>query len=231
MTGADELVEIGRRHGSHKWSGHFYAEPYFTHIGQFRNQQISLLEIGVGGYDDPNSGGHSLRAWKEFFPHAKIYGLDFFYKAALEEDRIKIFKGSQVDPKTITEIMTQTPDGVEVIIDDGSHRSEHIIATFYMLWGHLKLGGWYIIEDLQTSYWPNHGGKLNADASALTSMNFLKGLVDGLNWQEIHQPTYNPTVFEIEITSISFYHNIVFIQKGRNIEGSTQVRENRISGV
>jgi hypothetical protein len=35
-----------------------------------------MLEIGVGGYDSPISGGESLRMWKTYFPFAKIFALD-----------------------------------------------------------------------------------------------------------------------------------------------------------
>ena len=96
---------------------------------------------------------------------------------------------------------------------------------------YVKVGGWYIIEDLQTSYWPNHGGKLHDLNSPLTSIGFLKSLVDGLNWQEIHQPTYVPSAFEQEITGIHFYHNLAFLKKGSNNEGSTEVAGNRIRGI
>jgi demethylmacrocin O-methyltransferase len=42
----------------------------------------------------------------------------------------------------------------ELIIDDGSHINEHIITTFKHLFPRLKEGGYYVIEDTQTSYWP-----------------------------------------------------------------------------
>ena len=228
---AGELKEIGVRHGSDKWVGHHYAAPYSSHLASIRQEALTLLEIGVGGYNDPNVGGHSLRAWKQYLPKAQIVGLDYYDKSPLQEERIRIYQGSQADPLALAKIISDFPLGFEVIIDDGSHRNEHVISTFYMMWQYVKPDGWYIIEDLQTSYWPNHGGKLHDVNSSLTSMGFLKSLIDGLNWQEIHQPTYSPSAFEQEITGMHFYHNLVFLRKGSNREGSTEVIGNRIGGI
>lgn len=36
--------------------------------------------------------------WKEYFPRAQIVSLDYYDKTALQEDRIRIYHGSQDDP-------------------------------------------------------------------------------------------------------------------------------------
>lgn len=230
MSDVEQLQEIGLRHGSDKWAGHCYALPYSAHFSAMRSSPLVLLEIGIGGYNVPHEGGHSLRAWKEYFQSSQIIGLDFYDKSELQEERIKTYQGSQIDPVAISNIIKDF-SRFDIIIDDGSHRSEHVISTFYTLWQFVKTGGWYVIEDLQTSYWPNHGGKLHETTSPLTTMGFIKSLIDGLNWREIHQPTYIPTSFDTEIASIHFYHNIVFVQKGNNDKQSTEVSANRIGGV
>jgi hypothetical protein len=53
-----------------------------------------------------------------------------------------------------------------------------------------------------------------------TSMNYFKTLVDGLNYEEFTLGEYAPTYFDRHITSMHFYHNLVFIYKGQNNEGS-----------
>lgn len=228
---AQELAEIAAARGTDKWGVHRYAKHYAYHLEYLRHQPFKLLEIGVGGYADPLAGGSSLRAWKDYFTKAQISGLDFFDKKALEEDRIKIYKGSQADPVTIAEIISNNRDGFDVIIDDGSHQNEHVIATLQMLWQYVKNDGWYIIEDLQTSYWPYFGGSLSERNSPHTSMGFLKSLVDCLNWQEIHQPTYAPSNFDNTLVGIHFYHNMTFLRKGINNEGSNFLENNRIKGI
>ncbi len=51
-------------------------------------------------------------------------------------------------------------------------------------------------------------------------MNFFKGLADSLNYEEIIRPGYIPTYFDKNIVFMHFYHNLIFIYKGKNNEGS-----------
>lgn len=53
-------------------------------------------------------------------------------------------------------------------------------------------------------------------------MNFFKALTDCLNFAEIPRTDYEPTSFDKTIVAIHFYHNLVFIEKGRNDEGSNK---------
>ena len=52
------------------------------------------------------------------------------------------------------------------------------------------------------------------------SLGFFKSLVDGLNYEEIARPDFTASYLDRHITSIHFYHNMIFIQKGLNKEGS-----------
>ena len=132
-----------------------------------------------------------------------------------------VYQGHQADPRIIAEI-TKFHGPFEVIIDDGSHRSEDVIPTLLMLWQFLSPNGIYVIEDTQTSHWPSFGA-----GHALTTLDYLKSLVDGLNWEEFDRPWYSPTRFDRELLGISFYHNIAFLQKGNNQEGSNLMDRNR----
>jgi demethylmacrocin O-methyltransferase len=53
-----------------------------------------------------------------------------------------------------------------------------------------------------------------------TSVNFLKSLVDCLNYEEFTLEGYKPSYFDRHIVGMHFYHNLAFIQKGDNDEGS-----------
>ena len=92
----------------------------------------------------------------------------------------------------------------------------------------LNVNGIYVIEDLQTSYWDIidgiHFGGSNDPKSEFTSMFFLKSLIDCLNYEEFNIKNYSPTYFDKHIVSIHFYHNIVFIYKGINNEGSNIIQ-------
>lgn len=191
---------------------------------KLRNRKLKILEIGVGGYDDPDAGGHSLRMWKHYFPTSSIYSVDIYDKSHLQEHRIKIFQGSQNDPVFLRNVVEQM-GGLDIVIDDGSHINEHVITSFHTLFPLLAEGGIYAIEDIQTSYWPELGGDSYELNNPNTTMGFLKTLTDGLNYEEIARKDYRPTYLDQNIISLHFYHNLVFIYKGKNEEGSNSAPE------
>ena len=220
------LNKLGEIHGTDKIIGHFYTQHYQKHFGPFRNKKIKLLEIGVGGYDNPELGGNSLRMWKNFFPKGRIYSLDIHNKSLLQESRIRIFKGSQVDFTFLKSMMEEvgTPD---IIIDDGSHINEHVIESFKFLFPYLKDGGIYVIEDMQTSYWESFGGDSIDLKNSNTMMNFFKCLTDSLNHKELMINGYDPSYYDRKIISMHFYHNMLFIYKDNNNEESNLLVNNQ----
>lgn len=215
------LHVLGQIFGTDKVGGHLYTTHYTTHLKRFRYKRIKLLEIGVGGYDNPHAGGRSLRMWKSYFLFGKIFSLDIYDKSPLQENRIKIFKGSQVDKDFLYKI-TDEIGQLDVIIDDGSHINEHVIETFKLLFPKVKDGGLYIIEDMQTSYWEDYGGDSKNLNNPKTMMNYFKSLTDSLNNQEFVIDGYEQTYYDKKIISMHFYHNMLFIYKGNNDEKSTK---------
>lgn len=221
----NDLPRLARLFGTDKESSHFYCQHYQEHFKALRFKNVNVLEIGIGGYDDPKQGGHSLRMWKAYFPNGRINGIDLLDKTPHEEARIRTFAGSQVDEAFLNRVIAEigAPD---IIIDDGSHRPEHVITSFKILFPLLAPSGIYVVEDLQTSYWGSDskisgdwGGSSDLNAPH-TSMNFLKSLVDGLNYEEFTLEGYKPSYFDRHIVAAHFYHNLAFFQKGINDEGS-----------
>ena len=78
-----DLIKLAMLSGTDKWGAHWYAAHYARHFQHLRRKQITLLEIGIGGYDDPKAGGGSLRMWRRYFPNAQIVGLYADHSAAL----------------------------------------------------------------------------------------------------------------------------------------------------
>jgi hypothetical protein len=222
------LEKLGLMFGTDKAIGHFYLPHYQKHFSTHKFKKIRLLEIGVGGYKAPNFGGHSLRLWKSYFPFAHIFAIDIYDKSPLQEKRISIFKGSQVDEVFLTEVLAKTGD-LDIIIDDGSHINEHVIKTFNILFPKLKDGGVYVIEDIQTSYWKDYGGDSENLNNPNTIMGYFKNLVDGLNHVEQIKSNFKPTYFDKHIIAMHFYHNLIFIYKGQNNELSNLVVNNQRS--
>jgi hypothetical protein len=215
-----DLPALAAWFGTDKWGDHWYARHYETHFRHRRRERLRLLEIGIGGYADPNRGGESLRMWKAYFPRAHVVGLDIARKDRLDEPRIRTVMGSQDDAGLLRRLsMTHGP--FDIVIDDGSHQNAHVIASFQVLFPLLADDGLYVVEDTQTAYWPAFGGAPPGTAHAPTSMNFLKSLADALNYREFPRgPDWTPDPLGAHIVGLHFYHNLVFIQKGRNDEPS-----------
>jgi 8-demethyl-8-alpha-L-rhamnosyltetracenomycin-C 2'-O-methyltransferase len=208
--------------GTDKWGPlHQYTPTYESHLRALRDRRLTIVEIGVGGYKDPASGGESLRMWKHYFPRAVIYGLDVVDKHVLDEPRIVTLQVDQSDPDALRAMVRRigVPD---VVIDDGSHISAHVITAFTTLFPLLRDGGLYIVEDLQTSFWPflfkGSEDDLNDPAYSLA---FLKQLVDGLHHQEYLRPdTWKPSPTDQTVRGVHFYHNLAVVEKGPNRDGS-----------
>lgn len=223
----EEKALVTRQGTTMEVGGHLYAPHYDFHFQPLRDRDITLFEIGVGGFDDRQAGGESLRMWKEYFLKAQIISLDYYDKTALQEDRIRIYQGSQDDPNILHKIHKEHGD-FDIIIDDGSHLCQHVIASFKILFPLLKIGGMYVVEDLETSYWKVTGGSSTDLNTTKSSMGFFKSLLDGLNHVEFELPGYMPTYFDKHIVSMTFYHNMVVIYKGENNEQSNVMVDNQM---
>jgi hypothetical protein len=222
-----DLKKLARLYGSDKWGAHWYAEHYEHHFRPLQKRHLKVLEIGIGGEERPNSGGASLRMWASYFPHGAIHGIDICDKSFLQGGRIKVFQGSQADAPFLKKVIDEigTPD---IIIDDGSHLNEHVLQTFQILFPLLAADGIYVVEDTQTSYWPDMGGSSDKGNASQTMMTFFKSLTDGLNYAEFIDPGYVPSDYDQHIVSMHFYHNLLFIYKGLNDEGSNRISHNEV---
>jgi demethylmacrocin O-methyltransferase len=216
------LTELAQKHKTDKWGTHRYTPHYEASLKHLRDERFTLLEIGIGGFKKEGSGGKSLRMWRDFFPKATIVGLDIIDKSYVAGSRIKVYTGDQTDPDLLQRIVNDHPD-LKVVIDDGSHVSEHILASFKTLFPLLPLDGIYAIEDTQTSYWPDWGGQVDPEATG-TSMHLVKQLIDGLNYEEFLVEGYQPTYTDTHVAAIHAWHNMVVIEKGANNEGSNRDR-------
>jgi hypothetical protein len=222
----NNLSKLALAFGSDKAGDHSYTQHYQQHFQFLRRKKLNILEIGIGGYGDSKRGGESLRMWKSYFSKSNIFGIDIQDKHFHDEYRIRTFQGSQIDDNFIMKVVDAIGN-IDIIIDDGSHYNNHVIESFKLLFPALSIGGIYVVEDLQTSYWTeiagiDWGGSKDLNAPH-TSMNFFKCLIDGLNYEEYMDHEYQPKYFDKHIVSMHFYHNILFIFKGKNDEGSNML--------
>lgn len=218
-----DLVALANYYGTDKWNAHWYAEVYAEHFRDWRDRPINLLEIGVGGFDDPHSGGASLRMWKAYFRNSQIHGVDIHDKTPIEERRIRVWQGSQADPKFMSRVFAGI-GRVDILIDDGSHVNAHVITTFQHCFPLLADGGIYVIEDVQTSYWPEYGGNPETFDDPGTSMGFFKRLTDGLNHTEIPDGSRARGPFDTTVRAVHFYHNLIILEKGDSTRPCRRLR-------
>jgi hypothetical protein len=187
----------------HKWSNYFAA--YEPHFAPYVGKSPLIFEIGV-------SKGGSLQLWKKYFgPGARIVGVDIDPTCALlEEEQVSVRIGAQGDQRFLETILQEfgAPD---IVIDDGSHISRDIHATFDVLYPAMKSSGVYVVEDLHTNYWADFGGGLYKPS---TFIERVKGLID-----EIHagrtRGSLLPTAFTSTLQSISIYESIAVFTKAQ----------------
>jgi len=174
---------------------HDYSGVYQHHLAQRRREELTVVEIGVGGQEIDTAGGASLRMWRTYLPKAQIIGVDLYRKRLPLDDRITILQGDQADLSFLEELSRRGP--FDLIIDDGSHRGDHINITFDALWPHVRKGGLYVIEDLETAYDPDYGG--GPPGTSTTSISLLKKIIDESQADKV--------------AAIHVYKGIAFIQK------------------
>ncbi len=187
----------------HKWMHYF--EIYERHFAQFRNLPISLLEFGV-------LHGGSLQMWKHYFgPQAKIYGVDINPRCAeLAEDQITILLSDQENRASLQHICKTLPP-FDIIIDDGGHTMLQQTTTFEEMWGQLKIGGVYLVEDMLTSYWPAFGGGYK---DPVNFVEYTKGLIDHLNaWHALPNSGLAVNEFTRTAFSMHYYDSVLVIEK------------------
>ncbi|SEF24301.1 demethylmacrocin O-methyltransferase [Amycolatopsis pretoriensis] len=223
---APDLGALAVRYGSDKWGQtHWFTQHYERHFAPLREEPVRLLEIGVGGYENEESGGGSLKMWRRYFPRASVFGLDYFDKSRFSGPRLTVVRGDQNDPAQL-DALAKEHGPFDIVIDDGSHINEHVLTSFRALFPYVRSGGFYVIEDLWTSYLPGYGGDDRDFGVPTTMLGLLKTLLDDLHHQERDsdgEPSRDtagePSATEAGLVGMHVYHNIAFLEKGRNAEG------------
>jgi len=185
---------------------HGYLPIYAQYFEKRRHLIKNICEIGV-------QKENCLNMWKEYFPNAKIYGVDINPEMKkFESDRIQILIGDQGNKKFLETI----PNNMDIIIDDGSHSEEHQILGFKTLVPKMSRNGIYAVEDIYS------------EERESVSLSFFKTLVNSINYWPKGVKSYEwPTITSFEniddwmikdIVGVSFYRYLVLIFKGKNPE-------------
>jgi hypothetical protein len=213
----DPLTRLAIKHGTDKWGLHFYTPVYHSFLWRMRRLPVRLLEIGIGGYNMQSVGGSSLSMWAEYFPEGRIVGVDVADKKLDLGPRVEIRRGSQDDPEFLARVCDELGP-FDIIVDDGSHVPQHVASSFGVLFPRLRNGGFYMIEDVQTTFWPQFGGSALGGAT----MRLAMATLENLHHAEIKvaHPTRHTDDVSASIAAFHAFHNLFVIEKGDNTEPS-----------
>lgn len=160
-SGPSELAELCSRFGADKayyepeggvWpfphEPHTYAQVYAWLFSGSRREVRNVLEVGVGRVYEGAPPGASLRAWKEYFPNALVFGADINEDVLFEDGRIRTAVMDQTRHESVVSFIEGTNvEAFDLIVDDGLHTFEANLALFEAAMPFLADGGYYVIED------------------------------------------------------------------------------------
>lgn len=158
LVWATDLCRLMAGYGSDKGVGwHTYTPFYQSLFSDRRHTITAVFELGLGTNNEDipsNMGAHgtpgaSLRAWRDYFPSAQVYGADVDRRILFAEDRIDTFFVDQCDPSSFDDLWSAIPNvELDFFLDDGLHTFDAARLTLAKAIGKVKDGGYYIIEDV-----------------------------------------------------------------------------------
>lgn len=216
------LTELANRYGSDKGTigpgpgcdAHNYTDVYEAYLQRLRPLPINVLEIGLGVVGEKwdarivqgrNTGGASLKMWYDYFPRARIYGIDINSCPYLDNDRIRTFVADQsnvADLESFLRAINQT--AFDVIIDDGSHRPDHQQVSLDFFFKRLNPGGLYFIEDLGRNGLGDGASGRSASDKVINTRAVLRHFARDGRFLEPNAFT-DPGYLAANIASVSFH--------------------------
>lgn len=103
--------------------------------------------------------------------------------------------------------------GLDIVLDDGSHRVSHQRASFEVLFPLLSQNGLYVVEDLHSNY--SRGECEGGWRRRSTFLEQMKDLIDDLHGWWHKRPQRLVGAHQI-IEGIHFYDSIVVIEKSQS---------------
>lgn len=129
-----------------KGTVHSYIDTYESLFSPIRDSCTRVLEVGV-------KEGGSIKLWNDYFPNAEIHGIDIDMsgvKADLSSSRIRLHTQNGYSYDVIKAF---EPSSFDVLIEDGLHTKDTVVAFAAMYPQLLKEGGICVIEDIQSMDW------------------------------------------------------------------------------
>lgn len=150
----EELIKNLEYRGSDKVAHNYHL--IYSCLFSDLNLDFKILEIGLGtnnpklissmGVD--GMPGASVKALRDTFSKALVYGADIDKEILFKEERIKTYYVNQNDLETFDNITNQVKDKFDLIIDDGLHYQLSNLNTLIFALSNLSNNGYFVIEDI-----------------------------------------------------------------------------------
>lgn len=211
------LSGLADKYGTDKGPrGHNYTEVYEYFFLPIKFEALKIFEIGI-------AEGASLKMFRDYFPNAIVYGIDIIDCSRLNSRTIKTFVADQADRRQLGDFINAAGADFDIILDDGGHTMEQQQVSFGHLFKYLKPGGYYIIEDVDTSLMGSiYGAEEDGGNTTLTMINnYMKNVAITSRYMTTEEARY--------LTKNIGYANLLCVNKepgsyvnspGRNIDQS-----------
>jgi len=139
------------------WKSHTYTDFYSQLFDHCRTKVKYVFECGLGtnntdvksNMTSTGKPGASLRVWRDYFPNAKVVGVDIDSGCLFKESRIQTYFMDQTCPTSIKQVFNKFPQKFDFIVDDGLHEYHAGKTLFENCIDNLSNEGIYIIEDVK----------------------------------------------------------------------------------
>ncbi len=148
-TGTDKVV------GNHNY-GWFYDQ----YLAEIRYEAFTFVEIGL-------SSGRGAKAWKEFFPNARVVEMEIgctkenapnngwitgtdVYKEFLEAGNL--FCMNALDYSEADKVLQSFTSPFMIMVEDGGHSDKEMVMSFMYYFPRLAANGMFFSEDIGVVY-------------------------------------------------------------------------------
>ncbi len=150
----EELIKNLEHRGSDKVAHNYHL--IYSCLFSDLNLDYKILEIGLGTNNPKlvssmgvgGMPGASVKAFRDTFSKALVYGADVDREILFKEERIETYYVDQNDLKTFDNIINQVKDKFDLIIDDGLHYQLSNLNTLIFALSNLRNNGYFVIEDI-----------------------------------------------------------------------------------
>lgn len=191
-----------------------FLKRYDRFFAELQRDDPVIVELGV-------LEGDSVRLWKDLFPRATVLCFDCRQPRQPLPPEVVFIQGMQDDPADLRKLVERASE-FDVVIDDCSHLAGPTRTAFTILFPFLRPGGFYVIEDWGTGYWPQWpDGELPQGANHLAGMvGFVKELVDGVGISAQNRLRNPPPIREANWSTknspyeyVTFFPGMVAVKK------------------